>query len=117
MVYWGHFEFCKTKNIPRWTAVIPITRVNLTPLSRTSTRLKGLKCFYVMYMCALSRFSRVQLFATPWTVARQAPLSVSSPGKDIGVGSHSLPQGWNPGLLHLLCRQERSSPLGPPGKP
>lgn len=28
VVYWGHFEFCKTKNIPRWTAVIPITRVN-----------------------------------------------------------------------------------------
>ena len=26
--------------------------------------------------CMLSRFSRVQLFATPWTVACQAPLSV-----------------------------------------
>ena len=29
-----------------------------------------------IYMCGLSRFSRVQLFATPWTVACQAPLSM-----------------------------------------
>ena len=28
-----------------------------------------------MHMCMLSRFSRVQLFVTPWTVARQASLS------------------------------------------
>ena len=27
-------------------------------------------------MCVLSRFSRVRLFATPWTVAHQAPLSM-----------------------------------------
>ena len=27
-------------------------------------------------MCMLSHFSRVQLFATPWTVACQAPLSM-----------------------------------------
>ena len=27
-------------------------------------------------MCVLSHFSHVQLFATPWTVARQAPLSM-----------------------------------------
>ena len=26
--------------------------------------------------CVLSRFSHVQLFATPWTVAHQAPLSM-----------------------------------------
>ena len=29
-----------------------------------------------MYVCVLSHFSHVQLFATPWTVARQAPLSM-----------------------------------------
>ena len=27
-------------------------------------------------MCVLSHFSHVQLFVTPWTVARQAPLSI-----------------------------------------
>ena len=45
---------------------------------------------------------------TPWTVAHQAPLPWNSPGKNTGVGSHSLlqeifpTQGSNPGLLH--CR-------------
>ena len=29
-----------------------------------------------VHMCMLSRFSHVQLFATPWTVAGQAPLSM-----------------------------------------
>ena len=29
-----------------------------------------------MHACMLSRFSRVRLFATPWTVACQAPLSM-----------------------------------------
>ena len=28
------------------------------------------------YVCVLSRFSRVQLFASPWTVALLAPLSM-----------------------------------------
>ena len=44
-------------------------------------------------------------FATPWTVASQAPLSVGSPSKHTGVGCRSLLQGiflqrLNPGLLH-----------------
>ena len=53
--------------------------------------------------------SHVQLFATSWTVACQAPLSWNSPGKNTGVGSHSLLQGIfptqrsNSSLLH--CRQ------------
>ena len=47
--------------------------------------------------------------ATPWTVARQAPLSMRFSGKNTGVGCHALlqgifeTQGSNPGLLH--CRQ------------
>ena len=36
-------------------------------------------------LCAES-LSCVQLFATPWAVAHQAPLSWNSPGKTIGVG-------------------------------
>ena len=51
--------------------------------------------------------SRVQLFATPWTVTHQAPsVHGDSPGKNTGVGSRSLlqgifpTQGSNPGLLH-----------------
>ena len=50
--------------------------------------------------------SRLRLFATPWTVAYQAPQDF--PGKNTGVGCHFLlqevflTQGLNLGLLH--CR-------------
>ena len=71
----------------------------------------------------LSCFSCVWLFATLWTVAHQAPLSVDSPGKNTGVGSHFLLQGifmtrgLNPHLLCLLHWQVGSLPLAPPRKP
>ena len=52
--------------------------------------------------------SRVRLFATPWTAARKAPLSMDSPGKTTRVGCHSLLQGIFPNQrlnLDLLpCR-------------
>ena len=47
-----------------------------------------------MYTCVLSRFSRVQLCATLWTVAHQAPRSRDSPGKSAGVGGHFLLKGY-----------------------
>ena len=61
----------------------------------------------------LSHFSRVQLFATPWTVAHQAPLPVGFSRQEYRSGLPSsspgqLPNpGWKPGLLS--CRQ--SPPL------
>ena len=51
-------------------------------------------------------FSCVQLFATPWTVARQALLSMEVSRQEYGGYCHSLlqgifpTQGSNPGLLH-----------------
>ena len=58
-------------------------------------------------MCyVLSCFSRVQLFATPWIIAYQAPLSLDSSGKNAGFGSHPLlwriflTEGLNPGVPH-----------------
>ena len=54
--------------------------------------------------------------ATLWTVARQAPLPMDSPGKNIGVGSHSFLQGIfltqesNLGLLYSPLSQQ-GSPL------
>ena len=42
------------------------------------------------HIAVLSCFSHVQLSATLWTVARQAPLSMDSTGKNIGVGCHAL---------------------------
>ena len=50
--------------------------------------------------------SRVRLFATAWTIAYLAPLSMDSPGNSTGVDSHFLlqgifpTQGSNPGLPH-----------------
>ena len=55
-----------------------------------------------------SLLNHLWLFATPWTIVPQAPLSMDF-SKNTGLGSHSLlqgillTQGWNPGLLH--CRQ------------
>ena len=76
----------------------------------------------------LSLFSNVCLFATQWTVAHQAPLSMGlrthkNPDKNTGMGCHVLlqgiflPQVWNLSLLHLLHWQEGSLPLVSPGKP
>ena len=70
-----------------------------------------------------SRFSRVWLFATLWTVAHQAPLSRDSPGKNTGVICHALlqeifpMQGLNPCFLCLLHWQVDSLSWVPPGKP
>ena len=67
----------------------------------------------------LSCCSCVWLFATPWTVALQAPLSMDSPGKNTGVGCHALlqgiflTQGSKPHLLRLLHWQTGSLPLAP----
>ena len=53
--------------------------------------------------------SHVRLFATPWTVAYQAPLSMDFPGNSTGVDCHFFlqgifqTQGSNTGFPH--CRQ------------
>ena len=44
----------------------------------------------------LSRFSRVRLFATLWTVARQAPLSLGSPRQEYWSGLPCPPPGVLP---------------------
>ena len=52
-----------------------------------------------MKVKVLVSFSRVRLFATQWTVALQAPLSIGYfPGNHTGVGNHSLLQG-----IFLTC--------------
>ena len=70
----------------------------------------------------LSCFSHVPLFATPWTVAHQAPLSTEiSRGKNTGVSCHSLLRGSsrprNRTHDSYLWWWEGSLPLAPPGKP
>ena len=69
------------------------------------------------YACMLSRFSCVRLFATPWTVACQAPLSMGFswqeywsrlPALLLGIFPN---QGWNPHLFYLLHWQAGSLPV------
>ena len=49
-----------------------------------------------MTIVRLYMLSFVCLFATPWTVAHQVPLSMEFPGKNTGVGCHFLLQGIFP---------------------
>ena len=82
-----------------------------------------LPCLHLLRACMLSHFSCVCLFATLWTVARQAPLSMGLSRQDHWSSCHAFFQGIFPtqGLnLHLLCLlhwQAGSLPLAPPGKP
>ena len=74
----------------------------------------------VLRMCILSHFSRVQLFATLWTIAHQAPLSMGFSRQNIlepPLQEIFLTQGSNQHLLCLPLWQTGSSPLAPPGKP
>ena len=76
----------------------------------------------ILCCAVLSHFSCVRLFATPWAVARQAPLSVGFSRQEYWSGLPYLPPGSlpNPGLkLHLLSLlhwQVVSWPLASPGK-
>ena len=62
------------------------------------------------------------LFAAPWSVALQAPLSMEFSRQEILEGvafllqGIFLTQGLNPCLLHYLHWQTVSLPLVPPGK-
>ena len=82
-----------------------ISPVNFYFLKTCNTLTSQVKCLLLSW---------VWLFVIPWAVACQAPLSIGFPGKNTGMGCHSLlqgiflTQGSNLGLLH--CRQE------PPGK-
>ena len=67
--------------------------------------------------CVVVVFSRVWLFATWWTVAHQAPLSIGFSRQEHWSGLPLLlqgtcpTQGSNPRLLHLLHWQVGSLPL------
>ena len=61
-----------------------------------------------VHACMLSCFSHVQLSVTPWTIARQASLSMDSPGKNTRVGCHAPLQGLflTQGLTELQIYKE-----------
>ena len=65
----------------------------------------------------LSRFSRVPLFVTPWTIAHQAPLSMGLSRQEYWSGFPFPPPGdfLDPGIIPVspaaLALQEDSLPL------
>ena len=77
---------------------------------------------YGQHVCMLSHFSSIQLFATLWTIAHQAPLSMGFSRQDYWSGLTCLPprdfltQWSNPHLLSLLHWQSDSLPWAQPGK-
>ena len=86
---------------------------------------KGLLGFTLFFnckkYCCCDALSHVWLFASPWTVAHQAPLSMGFARQEYWSGLHLLlqeiflTQGSNPHLLHRLHWQVCSLPLESPG--
>ena len=71
-----------------------------------------------VHVCILSRFNRVQPFATLWTIAHQAPRSMGLSRQEcwselpcVPPGEMFPSQGLNPCLICLLHWQEGSLPL------
>ena len=79
-------------------------------------------CPFIYIACMLSSLSCVSLFATPWTIVPQVPLSTGFPRQEYWSGSPLpspgifLMQGSNPRLLCLLHYQVGFLPLAPTRK-
>ena len=79
----------------------------------------SLSAYYgLVSMLLLGLFSRVQFFVTPWTVARQAPLSMGFSRQEYWSGVPCLPPedlpnpGVEPESLTSPALQVDSLPLG-----
>ena len=91
-VCWGELEFGGRLWVEKWRRLACLHRkVTSRPvrghhLSRTC--LSSLSCgpHKSLCVCMLSHFSCVRLFATPWTVVREAPLSMGFPRQESWSG-------------------------------
>ena len=98
----------------------PYLCITKPPVQISLRKGNNFKVNYVVCVCMLSHFNCVQVFATPWTVVHQAPLSMGFSGQEFGMGYHFLlqgifpTQGLNSCLLCLLPWQAGSLPLAPP---
>ena len=93
------FHTRKKKNMQICRYVV-LPRLKLT--LRKSHTSKRRQFFYVNWSMCAQLLSPVRLFATPWTVARQAPLSMGFPRQEEGSGlpfpsPKDLP---SPGIQH-----------------
>ena len=115
-----------------WEAACCFTFLCVTSLRKSTLRLWDLHRTYShdnkssfrafhFRACMQSHFSRVQLFATLWTIAHQAPLSMGFPSKNSGVSCWSFSRGSSrprdrtQHLLHPLRWQAGSLQLAPSG--
>ena len=64
--------------------------------------------FIQLLLLLLSRFSRVQLCATPWTAAHQAPPSMGFSGQEYWSGLLCLPPAWT---VLYICNSVNVDPM------
>ena len=74
---------------------LPHCRQTLYPLSHQGSPMDGIKELLILtellQVRVLSRLSHFRLFATPWTVAHQAPLSIGFPRQEYWSGLFASP--------------------------
>ena len=71
----------------------PYLCITKPPVQISLRKGNNFKVKYVVCMCMLSHFNCVQVFATPWTVVHQAPLSMGFSGQEYGTAYYFLLQG------------------------
>ena len=122
-----HFEFIFDYGVRKSSCLIILHVAVQFPQHRLQER-QSLPSVYILTLCqivccVLSRFSRVGLFATPWTIAHQAPLSLGFSRQEYWSGLPCPPAGDPPDPeirtvsyvsclgRHVLCQQRH---LGSP---
>ena len=87
------------------TISIPVTD------SDVGTNTVKIKVHWIGLVCMLSRFSRVWLFATPWTIAHQAPSSMAFSRQEYWSGLFSSRGSfplWDPTYVsYISCTGRR----------
>ena len=73
-----------------WQSAAPAGQAAVSQHGRKSPNAPAFLTLLLLLLLLLSRFSCVQLCATPETAALQAPCPWDSPGKNTGVGCHFL---------------------------
>ena len=115
-IFWKYYTF-------HWNALASLLKISLLCVTNIYTFFfSGFPIQFHWSMCLLNWFSHVQLFATPWTVARQAPLSMGFSRQEYWSELPCPLPGDLPGVgaclsLSFLHWQVGSLRLAPPGKP
>ena len=116
MVWYSHLF----KNFPQFVVIHTVKGFQVINETEVDVFLEVPALSVIQRVCMISHFSRVQLFVTPWTVARQAPLSVDFSRQEYwgGLPFHSPGYLPNPGIIpRFPALQVDSLPPEPPGRP